>query len=160
MLRRLVASTLVMGSAVALSTPSANAQSVNVPFSGTMPSNCTFGTPTPGVLVPDGSAALVANLTKGTLGSVSLQCTSPANITVSAPIQTSGPGISLPPGGCVAAILRPGGAILASNTSCGGTGIPVQVSGTNNLTVVMSVASDRPIPPGDYAYNVTLTIAP
>jgi hypothetical protein len=158
MLRCLFASVLVMGSAVVLSALSANAQSVNVPFSGTMPTNCTFGTPTPGVLVPDGSAALVAGIARGTLGSVSLQCTAPANITVSAPIQTSGPAFT--PTDCEAEILLAGGSDLALNLSCTGTSTPAQVSGTNTLNVGMRVRSDRPIPPGDYAYNVTLTIAP
>jgi hypothetical protein len=159
MLRRLFASVLVMGSAVVLSALSANAQSVNVPFTASVGANCTFGTPTPGVLVlVEGSIALVADPTKGTLGSVSLQCTAPANITVSAPIKISGPVFN--PSGCAASIFLAGGSVLAFNDSCDGTGTPAQVSGTNTLNIAMGVSSQSVIPPGDYAYNVTLTIVP
>jgi hypothetical protein len=57
MLRRLVSSTLIVG-AVALIAPGVNAQTVDMKFKGTMPSNCTFGTPKEGTLTSQDNSTL------------------------------------------------------------------------------------------------------
>jgi hypothetical protein len=159
MLRRLFASVLVMGSAVALSTPSANAQSVNVPFTASVGANCTFGTPTPGTLVLfSNRSTLIADPTYGTPGRVTLQCSAPANITLSAPNQTGGPNFT--PIDCQTYISLEALAPIAINQSCAGTATPGPIRGTNTLNVSMRVTSGNAIAPGDYAYNVTLSIVP
>lgn len=158
MLHRLLAATLVMGGAVALFTHSAQAQSVDIPFTVSVGAICSFQQPTPGVLgLVNGGNSLLASSTTGTLGDVLVQCTAPAAIAVSAPVQTSGP--SFTPTSCTSAILTEG-AILASNSSCAGTSSSAQIDGTRTLNVGMRIDSGSPIPAGDYAYNVTLTVVP
>jgi hypothetical protein len=159
MLRRLLTSALVLGSAVTFIAPSANAQSVNVPFSGTMTANCTFGNPAPGILFPVGTTTLAANASAG--ARVSLNCSAPANITISAPLQTS--GTTLSPTNCSADFTSnagvAGGPAIAF-PSCVGTSAPTSISGLSSLRVGMSVTDTNGIPPGDYSYNVTLTLTP
>jgi hypothetical protein len=160
MLRRLLTSALVLGGAVVLFAPSANAQSVNVPFTASVGAVCAFDPPTPGTLVfvpnsGSGNPALVANSTTGTRGSVGFNCSAPANFTASAPIQTSGSAIS--PTLCVTTI---SGGATNSLSSCVGISAPAAISGSGILNVAMRVESTSVIPPGDYAYNVTLTIVP
>jgi hypothetical protein len=164
MLTRLVVPAFIVGSAVALITPSVNAQSVNLQFRGTMPPpsiNCTFGTPDSDILVPEGRTTLTST---GAVR-VTLRCLAPATITLSAPIQTSGPSFS--PDSCRVAMNQQNPAFPGPTgfayTSCTGTSPPTPVANTvstGTLVVSMTVASTSGIPVGDYAYNVTVSIVP
>jgi hypothetical protein len=158
MLRRLFASVIVLGSAVVLSAPSANAQSVNVPFTVSVGAVCSFNPPTTGTLVLSGANVLVANSSTGTRGSVGFNCSAPANIIVGAPIQTAGPALT--PTICSSTISITGTGTLSQSNSCNGSGSPGAINGSNTLTVSMRVESPSAISPGDYAYNVALTIVP
>jgi hypothetical protein len=159
MLRSLLVSALVAGSAIVLSAPDVNAQSVNVPFTASVGANCTFGTPTPGRLVLfSNQHTLIADPTYGTPGRVTLQCSAPANITVSAPNQTGGPNFT--PTDCQTYISLEAGGPVTINQSCAVTATPGPIRGTNTLNVSMRVSSPNVIAPGDYAYNVTLSIVP
>lgn len=88
MLRNLFASVLIMGSAVVLSAPDAKAQSVDLTFSGTLGTNCTFSAPTPGVLNFINGNTIGNSPLLGS-ASVTVSCSAPANLTISAPIQTT-----------------------------------------------------------------------
>jgi hypothetical protein len=153
MLRRLLASFLVVGSAVALFAPAAKAQSVNIPFSGRVATNCTFGAPSIGLLTLVGTNTLA-----GSGGSVSISCSAPANITTSAPIQTIST-TTLSPVSCSVGLGLGGSGNLFE--SCVGTSPPLSLTaGSRTTDVIMSVTDDVAIPPGDYSYIVTLTITP
>jgi hypothetical protein len=155
MLRRLLASALFLGSAIALIPSSANAQTVNVPFSGAVLSNCTFGTPVPGTLSLSGTTLSSSS----TPGNVPFTCTAPANITFSAPIQTGGPAFT--PSACLTNVGTLGSPTTGLNT-CTGTSTPsaITTTGPNNAIVGMSVTSPNALATGTYTYNVTLTITP
>lgn len=159
MLRHLFACVLIVGGAVTLNTTSIQAQTVNLPFSGTMPTNCTFGTPIPGVLAPNGTNRLTTD--SGSRGSVTLNCLAPANITITAPIQTG--GLSFSPTSCTAEFYTVGdqrAGTLLRFQSCSGTSPAKPINGSQTLSVGMSVMANSGIPPGEYSYNVTLTITP
>jgi hypothetical protein len=158
MLRKVVASTLILGSTVLLNAPTVQAQSTDVQFNVSVATNCIFQQNKPGVLAISSGSVLTANNSTGTQGSVGFVCSGPANITVSAPRQVAGPTFT--PSACSAAISRPSGAVVAQVTTCGGTSSPGAISGQDTLNVDMSVASSSLIPAGDYSYSVTLTIAP
>jgi hypothetical protein len=169
MLRRLFASVLVLGSAVVLSAPSANAQSVNMPFSGTVATNCTFGTPTAGQLSLSGTSPNTLSAEQSATGSsasastVTLNCTAPASLSVSAPTQISGPQLS--PVNCSSVVRARNlqGSPLINYPSCAGFSSPATFP--NNLAnptleVFMSVQTAGAIPSGTYGYEVILTLTP
>lgn len=168
MLRGLLAATLVMGSVIVTSATNVKAQSVNMPFSGTVETNCTFGTPTTGRLSPSSTNPNTLSAEQSNDGNpanastVTLNCSAPASLSVSAPIQTGGP--SLTPTNCNSTVLV--GRTLApliNYSSCGGFSSPVTFPNTfadPTLLVFMSVQNASAVPSGAYSYEVTLTVAP
>jgi hypothetical protein len=164
MLRSLLVSALVAGSAIVLSAPNVNAQSVNMPFTGTIAATgCTFGTPTTGTLAPTPNVnptTLSGFPPIGTQSSVRMDCTAPPNMTISAPIQTSGPTFT--PTSCTVELLVPRFRVVERIRfeSCAGTNAPTLIDNTGDLVVNMSVSNPAGIPSGTYGYNVTLSIVP
>jgi hypothetical protein len=157
MLRHLVTSALVLGSAVAVIAPSVSAQNVTVPFRGNIPANCTFGTATPGTisvgrLDPSGAVSALT----GFDGAVNISCLAPGNLTISAPVKVSGP--SFTPTACRATYGTVGIPTVEFN-SCDGTSPALPVSGSRALRVGLFITAGA-IPPGDYEYNVILSIVP
>jgi hypothetical protein len=168
MLNRLLASTLILGNAVVLSAPSTYAQTTDIPFSGTVEATgCTFGTPTAGRLIPDlpvNPTALVGHdQTSGASGSVTVFCVGFANITMSAPVQVSGPSFS--PTSCTTFLRYSPSLAFSQSTpvldygSCGGTS-PSTSNAGGTYWVGMRVSNNSGIPSGTYNYKVTLTIVP
>ncbi|MBD2777030.1 hypothetical protein [Iningainema tapete] len=165
MIRRLLSCALVIASTAAIA-PKAFAQSVDINFSGTVQGKCNFGTPTGGVLAADGGfgngqgASKISSLVPGgSPGQVIVSCNEPANLMISAPIQTGGPS-----GGLSGAIVESpfGSTGTGFGSFSGPTGPLFLPSGATPLTVHMGVesASNSYLPPGNYAYKVTLTITP
>lgn len=158
MLRHLFASILILGSAVVLSAPSANGQSIDLPFSGTINPNCTFNES-----ITPGQLGLIASNTIGTVGPLSgagftVSCSAPTNLTISAPIQTAGP--TLTPVSCSSSLTAPlGGISPITFNSCNGSSPPSSVQSGSGL-VNISVQNASAIPPGAYGYKVTVTITP
>ncbi len=162
--RSLLASALALLSAVALS-PRAFAQSVNIPFSGTVPGACSFNTPTPGALgVNDtfrptillGGTSLGGTVAKGRSGFVQVVCNTNANVTISEPVQTSGFRFNIKSNFANAVLTGANGDVI---TTSGTSTLPIK-AGTTNFQVRMQTESESIIPPDNYEFYVTLTITP
>jgi hypothetical protein len=159
MLRRLFTSALIFGGTIVLSAPSTHAQSVLMPFSGTISNQCAFNTASvvAGTLAPSPvtNPTTLASTGSGG-GSVSLNCLGPVNITLSAPIQTSGPTFT--PTACQTSL---SGGTDINYSSCTGTSPASTISATASpLSILMSVSNPAGIPAGAYNYKVTLSIVP
>jgi hypothetical protein len=153
MLRHLVVSAFIVGSA-ALMAPRVNAQSLDLPFSGSVPTNCTFNNTTPGTLTVSGSTLSSTN-SGGANASVNVTCLSPVRVTLSAPIQTGGPTFT--PTQCNSALFI-GGQLARNVPACDSTGTAIApISGSQAISASMSVTG---APPGDYNYKVILTLTP
>jgi hypothetical protein len=161
MLRRIIASALILGTPFILDVPSAIAQTSIVDFSGTVSTSCIFLPPSPGQLVLSSSNVL-ANAPSSASprpGSVGFLCSAgSARVTVSAPFQRLGP--TLTPTACSASIALPSGTVVAQTNACSGTSTAGVINGQDRLNVDMSITSGSPIPAGSYGYSVTLTIVP
>jgi hypothetical protein len=162
--RFLLASALGLISYTAL-TPKTFAQSVNVPFSGTVPGSCAFNTPTPGVLAVDdvvkptmliGGTAPGGTIAKGNPGFVQVVCNTNANVTINQPVQTSGFKFNIKNNFASASLTGATGDFISTS---GTSTLPIK-QGTTSFTVRMQTESDTLIPPGNYDYYVTLTITP
>jgi hypothetical protein len=144
---------------------SAAAQSVDVPFNGSVPGACIFNTPTPGVLgVNDtfeptillGGTSLGGTLARGRSGFVQVVCNTPANVTINEPVQTRGFRFNLKRSFASAVLTGANGDVI---TTSGTSTLPIK-AGTTNFQVRMEAESDSLIPPGEYEFYVTLTITP
>lgn len=141
--------------------------SIDVNFTGTVQGICGFGAVTNGNLAtngpsgPTGAFELSSAIPGGSAGQVTVNCNQPANLQVSNPIQTGGPGgnqagasVSSPNG------IRNVGVPIPSLPG-GGSGPLFLNPGATPLTVNLGVvpASGNPyLQPGNYTYKVTLTI--
>ncbi len=156
MLRHLLASVLVMGSAAVLSAPSAKAQSVDLTFSGNVNTSCTFGAPVPGTLVYDAAtSALIAFGKGGSRSSVALDCAAASNLSVGSLTQTGGPSLNL--ANCLISIE---GSLLPVNisvTNCSGSGSALYYSGAGTIFADLRVRSNTSFQPGTYSFKITLT---
>ncbi|HEY9708619.1 MAG TPA: hypothetical protein V6D48_10495 [Oculatellaceae cyanobacterium] len=162
--RSLLASALGLLSGVAIA-PRAFAQSVNVPFSGTVPGACSFNTPTPGTLgVNDtfrptillGGTSLGGTVAKGRSGFVQVVCNANANVSISEPIQTGGFRFTIKSNFASATLTGANGDVI---TTSGTSTLPIR-AGTTNFQVRMQTESETIIPPDNYEFYVTLTITP
>jgi hypothetical protein len=165
MIRRslLTSALALVGGAVVV--PKALAQSVNVPFNGTVPGACTFNTPTPGVLAVNdtfkptmllGGTSLGGTIAKGSSGFVQVVCNTAANVTINEPVQTSGFKFNIKRNFASAVLTGANGDVI--NTT-GTSTLPIK-AGITNFQVRMETESDSVIPPGEYQFYVTLTITP
>lgn len=153
----LVGSTFIAKSAVA--------QSVDVPFNGTVPGACTFNTPTPGVLAVNdtfkptmllGGTAVGGTIARGRAGFVQVVCNTAANVTINEPVQTRGFRFNIKRNFASAVLTGANGDVITTN----GTSTLPMKAGTTNFQVRMESESDSLIPPGEYEFYVTLTITP
>lgn len=144
-----------------------------VNFTGTVGSVCIFSNMVPGVLVQDGPNFLDSGDPFGggapgsSLGSVDLECTGGAEISISAP-QDNGSTTDLladPSSGYetfaqVGSTAGTGPATDASNSSSFGSSVGF-IPGAFNENVAVGMRIDGPfIPEGAYNYNVTVTAIP
>ncbi|MEJ1933133.1 hypothetical protein WDZ92_23265 [Nostoc sp. NIES-2111] len=147
----IIASTLAIEQAVV-------AQSVDVPFNGTVPLQATFSTPI------SGSAESTISITSGsptkfesqTPAILSVQTSTPATITVSPPRLVSGSSPD-PSGTKYVGFLKFGSTSVSSDVGGGSTVLP---QGNNSLEIGMLVERPEAFAPGTYTYIVTLTVTP
>lgn len=172
-----VSAGLILVSTIGVSTK-AQAQSADVPFGGTIPSNCVFGTPTPGILVKTGTFAAIEGSTGvsgvnfGTAGKVSVNCSTGATLTVAAPTAVVVPATFVP--AKTQSVVQRGTNTALTDFASANTGgpfwpasaFPAQgitlPAGNSDLNVAM-VAGDvvsGSIPSGSYSYYVRVTVAP
>jgi hypothetical protein len=130
--RHLSAGLLVVGSILGCAFQ-AQAQTVNVPFSGNVPGTCTFGTPIAGTLVKhpilnavsasSGGLSLLGGgpgSSTGTPGSVAITCQGSSSVTIAVPVGSG-------PAGFAPATLQ---ALLQRNTST----LPLDLAGARTGT--------------------------
>ena len=136
----------------------ANAQSIDVPFSGTVGGNCTFSDVTPGKLVVNrgtNKTALAAGFPGGVMGKVSVTCNRSSFLRVSKPVQTSGP--SFTPTRADGYVDSP----VGSTTSSSSSGLRISSIGRAiPLEVDMIVEKGSTLAPGTYGFKTTLTVTP
>ena len=157
--RSLLVSTFGLMTGVIFS-PSVFAQSVDVPFNGTVPGACTFNNPTPGVVVPNNTfnptALLGGTSGMGRTGFVQVNCNTSANVTISEPIQTGGFKFSPKSNYSNASLTGANGDFIQTT---GTSTLPLK-AGITNFQVRMFSESTTVLPPGNYEFKVTLTITP
>jgi hypothetical protein len=152
----------------------AQAQTVVVPFEGTITNACVFGAPSNGVLARPGALNAVegsAGLTgfgTGTASRVSVNCPTGASLTVAPPIAAAVPGAFASP--VLQSVVQLNAS--ANFTSAGGpfdtgvwaksTAAMLVPAGPQTLNVGMIAGTNAAgFPPaGAYNYNVTLTATP
>ncbi|WP_353932656.1 hypothetical protein WJM97_08750 [Okeanomitos corallinicola TIOX110] len=155
---------LILNSTLALASVftvqhTALAQSVDVPFNGTVPVQATFTETTPAYIEPtvsgnsDGMPTTLEPLTPAT---VNVQTSTNATITVSTPVLLSGASED-PPGTIKIGYVSFGGNTYSSDVGGGSAPLP---AGTNDLQVSMLVERPTAFPAGTYTYTVTLTVTP
>jgi hypothetical protein len=134
--RQLSAGLLVVSSILGFAFQ-AQAQTVNVPFSGNVPGTCTFGTPVAGTLVKHPNPGTVAVLaatgpislgasTAGTPGSVTINCQSTSVVTVAVPVGSGPSGFA--PATVQSIVQRNGGSTILDLASAR-TGAPMDTFG-------------------------------
>lgn len=153
-----VTSSLMLVSAIAVS-PAALAQSVDVPFSGTVPVQATFSTATAGTAettVSSGSGASTNTFESLTPATLSVQSTTPATITVSPPRFVS--GATPDPAGTIGiGFLKFGSTNVRSDVGSGTATLP---AGETQLEINLSVKRPGVFMPGNYTYVVTVSVTP
>jgi hypothetical protein len=173
-LLKLSAGLLVLGSIGIAS--KAQAQTADVPFNGTIPNVCSFGTPVSGTLSQSGTFAAIegstgiTGLSSGTAGSVSVTCSSNAGtLSIAAPVTVAAPATFAP--ATVQSIVQLGAtANMTSaktgpsfnNTVWNGATTPIALpAGISDLKVgmVAGVNTAGTLPGGTYSYTVKLTVA-
>lgn len=159
MFRRLVVtSSLMLGSLIALG-PAALAQSVDVPFSGTVPVQATFSTGSAGTAetMVSGSPGTITNIFESsTPATLAVQSSTPATITVSPPRFVSGPTPD-PAGTIGIGFLKFGSTNVRSDVGSGTASLP---TGETQLEVNLHVERPGVFMPGNYTYVVTLSVTP
>lgn len=154
--------------------PNAQAQSIDIPFSGTVSNSCSFSTPTPGTLIQSPNyAAIESNgISQGKGVQVSVNCGSGGKLTIDTP-----KAIQVPSNfnaSTLQSIVKRGNGSTAediASASSGGTFAAVSTiatptmilpAGNSDLNVGMIAGKTIPglIPNGDYRYTVKVTIAP
>jgi hypothetical protein len=148
----ILASTLAIEQAVL-------AQSVDVPFNGTVPVQASFSTPTSGSAEPTistSSGGIPTQFESQTPATLNVQTSTPTTITVSPPRLISGPTPD-PTGTTYVGFLKFGSTSVSSNVGGGSAALP---EGNNNLEVGMLVERPQTFTPGTYTYVVTLTLTP
>lgn len=156
--RLALTSSLLLCSAFPLDS-AALAQSVDIPFNGTVPVQATFSSPVFGTAEPTisgSSVGISTQLESQTPATVGVQSSTPATITVSPPQFVSGP-TNDPPGTTYIGFLNFGSTSVRSDV---GGGIAALPAGSTDLEVSMLVERPDSFPPGTYTYAVILTITP
>ncbi|MBD2293471.1 hypothetical protein H6G06_08210 [Anabaena sphaerica FACHB-251] len=161
MIRRslLTAALIIAGSAAIV--PKAMAQSVDVPFTGSVGGVCNVGQVTPGLLgtnSPNNPTSLAAMLPGGSFGQFSVSCNQQALVSTSVPVQTGGPGFIPMFSGSF--VNSPYG---SSNANSGGTSSSHSIPPGGPTTFSVDMYVDKggiPLTPGNYSYVTTVSITP
>jgi len=169
-----LASALAVLSAVTFA-PKAHAQnSTTVNFNGTVSSTCTFSNVQNGTLVQPSATAeyLMAESTfnnVGTSGSVTVNCTAPSSLSISAPVKIQAPA-GFNPDIVQAALFDLVGVFTTNGNGQFSSSLPwnaptAPIPALNNLPynvgmVVGKNANTNGLPSGTYEYQVTVTATP
>jgi hypothetical protein len=166
-----LASCVALGS-IALS-GKAQAQSVDVNFSGTVTNTCTYGTVTAGVLKPvTGFQAVSSTATGGSSGAVTVTCTGPvATLAVATPVLVGTAVTAFTPTAFQSAVklgtttrtaITGTGTVLTGPWAVANAASLPLAAGANALTVDMLVGKNTAgtLPGGSYTYKVVLTATP
>lgn len=154
----LVASVLAIGSTTFGSQAMAQT-TADVDFNGVVPGACSFPVAaTPGTINPNVAGT---TLVTATPGRVSITCSEPAQVALTAPTQLSGPALT-PAGGAGSVVSN---VLSTSGDNAGASGtdstaMSLPVAGTDQLDVTMTYATGAALPAGTYAFRVTLTATP
>ncbi|MFQ4143375.1 hypothetical protein [Chlorogloeopsis sp. ULAP02] len=154
--RSLLTAVLILVGSVALA-PKTMAQTVDVPFTGTVTGACNFGQVTPGSLgvnQPSNPTTLASNYSEGVFGQVSVTCNAPSQLTVSQPVQTGGPNFT--PIFSDAMV----NSLFGSTNATDGSPLMLPPGSPMMLNVDMIADKGSPLTPGTYDYKVTLTVTP
>ena len=162
MIRRLIVTSVLAVLSAAAIAPKANAQSIDVPFTGTVGGACTFSGLTPGKLAteaPGDLNGLYSYTNGGTDGKVSISCNRASSLKVSKPVQTQGPQFT--PTTYLAEARAPSGKY--TYISQNGSGAPLTIATSTNpipLRIRMKFYSRSSLTPGTYGFKTTLTVTP
>ena len=130
----------------------------DVDFNGTVAGACTFGAVTNGVINANGVGDRLVTTTPGR---VSITCSQPAQVALTAPIQQSGPVLTPAAGGgsVVSGVTSTAG---ANATATGTDSVAMSLPNvcTDQLDVTMSFLNNAALPAGSYGFRVTLTATP
>ncbi|WP_448571072.1 hypothetical protein [Trichothermofontia sp.] len=150
--------------------PLALAQTVNVPFNGTVPGVCTVGQITPGVLAYSTIVSGLATLTSfanlgGVPAAVPVTCNGGVTIRVDGVSLLQSPDNAPdPPGsGWYAEIINPSTNQYATRESSGSSLTAPLAPGSYTLPVNMQASRllpNNPYAPGNYQYEVQFTLVP
>lgn len=153
-----VASTLTLASAMGLSSE-ALAQSVDIPFTASVPIEVTFDQVVLGTVettASGGSAQLPNVIESVNPATVNLNSNTPATLTISPPRLISG-STPDPDGTTYVTFVSVGTQQVTADTVDVTVNLPVGIS---DLEVDMRVERPVPFPAGTYNYAVTLTVIP
>ncbi|WP_198806251.1 hypothetical protein [Leptolyngbya sp. BL0902] len=149
-----IASSLVAASFV-MGTGMAKAQTVNVPFAGTVLGLCTFpNAAVPGVLAINAGTGAVTTTTPGT---VALTCTGPFNFSVAAPAATG--ANALAGAGASTATLTVQGTTVNSGAAPTAVNAAVTLEPVSVTMTYQVDAGALPVGPGLYGFDVVVTAA-
>ncbi|TAE60442.1 MAG: hypothetical protein EAZ76_15760 [Nostocales cyanobacterium] len=160
--RSLLTAALILAGSVAIA-PKASAQSVDVPFTGSIGGACNVGQVTPGVLGsyspnPGNPTMLISEpMYGGTRGLVSVSCNQNSEVSVTVPVQTGGP--SFIPIYFYSNVVSPHGSSWADMNGNNGTHI-IPMGGPTQLDVGMIVDKGVALTPGVYNFVTTVNITP
>lgn len=156
MLRRSLLASAIVLAGVAAYAPQSNAQTVPVPFNGTVTGGCIIGNITPGTLFFNGTDQFSTpgfGSTGGSAAQVEIDCTGPGNVNISTPSQTGGTTTF---SGVLDAQLSSAniGTVTPGNT------VPLPL--LNDVYSVDMTASTggQAAAPGAYTFEVQLTVTP
>jgi hypothetical protein len=163
----LVASVLIIASAIGFCAQ-AKAETVDVPFSGTIAPKCTFSNVTAGTLAQGSQTYyLEGSTTAGTQGSVDLFCNTAATVKVSEPADngSTGPSTFNGPfyGSLISTSANTAGSPQAiTNKWKGVTAATLSISPVTKTTIKVSVVRDSvtTLQAGVYKFKTTLTSTP
>ncbi|MGD1910455.1 MAG: hypothetical protein ACFB2X_06275 [Rivularia sp. (in: cyanobacteria)] len=162
MIRRLIVTSVLAVLSAAAIAPKANAQSIDVPFTGTVGGACSFTGLTPGKLVVNSATnatRIASYYSGGADGKVSITCNRASSVKVSKPIQTAGPKFT--PTSYTVRVDDPSGKYTAVSQSV--TNAPLAITTSSKpipLKVRMSVTQNSTFAPGNYGFKTTLTVTP
>jgi len=132
------------------------ADSIQVPFAGTIAATCGVIVANDGIL---GEGAVPSQLKSVTQGRVDVTCSGDGTVAVADPVSV---GVAL--GGAIhSKAFRAVAPMTTANSPSHPSGVAtLSITGTVQVDVIMedNTADSSPVPPGDYEYTVTVTVTP
>jgi hypothetical protein len=170
MLRKILATSILVIASTMSFCAQAKAGTADVPFSGNVAPMCTFSNISPGTLATGSlSNYLEGSKSFGTQGSVDLLCNGPATVSVSEPVDNGSTGPSKFPGTYFGSIITAGANSAGSpkaisNKWQGVTNTKLSISPVTTTNIKVSVIRDegsgKTIQAGLYKFKTTLTSTP